>query len=108
MLETGRNIPRLTAFKRDSSHFSSAFVFYFCIFLHVDVYMHVPTGAIVARSIALHTPLVHLYAVKSEASIATCTFSCCCINQRRISSFCLSLFGGVFAAPPFSLFVQQP
>lgn len=36
--------------------------------------MHVPTGAIVARSIDLHPPLLHLYAVKSEARIATCPF----------------------------------
>lgn len=50
------------------------FISYFCFFFHVNVYMHVPTGAIVARSIDLHPPLLHLYAVKSEARIATCTF----------------------------------
>lgn len=43
--------------------------------LAVFVFMHVPTGAIVARSIALPTPRPNLYAVKNEARIATCTLS---------------------------------
>lgn len=74
MLGTGKIIPRLTAFKGDSNHFCPSFYFIFFLFFHVNVYMHVPTGAIVARSIDLHPPRLHLYAVKSEARIATCTF----------------------------------
>lgn len=51
MLGRGRIIPRLTAFKRDSNHFSSSFVFYFSIFF--------PRGCLYACAHWCHRGTLH-------------------------------------------------